>query len=468
MDDSGGTRQIAATIDAWLDRVPLRRVVVEWVRRRRTGVFLVGGTVRDALLRRDSDDLDFAVEGGAAVLAREVADHIGGAYVLMDAGRDVARVLRRSRGRTQQFDFAGLRAADITADLAARDFSVNAMALPVAEGWGALLDPTGGLADLQAGVLRVASSGAFADDPVRVLRMVRLAGSLGLRVDTKTELLARAALPGLNGVSPERLRDEWMLILRLERSAPSVAYAARLGISGGLTATAARECNLERGLQALARLEALEAEWLPGRTGESAVQWGALAPLLAARWREPLTSGRPRQALVRLAALFHASEADGEVEEGGIADAGRALRLSSREVGFLCRATLGARKLTAGSTGAPRGRLDIYRYYRTCGQDGVEGAVLAMAAADGTSAAQVAPHALRFLNAWFYDHGSFVDPPRLITGRDVADVLGVDDGPEIGALLETIREAQVMGTVRTRDEALAILPQALARLAPDR
>ncbi len=273
---------LARAIDAWLGRVPLRREVVEWVRAARTGVYLVGGTVRDALLGRDSDDLDFAVEGGAAALARAVADHIGGAYVLMDAERDVARVLRRTRGRRQQFDFAGLRAGDIVADLAARDFTVNAMALPVGEGWGGLLDPTGGLSDLEARTLRAASRHAFADDPLRILRLVRLAGALDLRADGETEDLARAWAPRLADVSAERLRDEWMLILGLPRATPSLARAGRLGVVWTLYGAAPARRTGVRPSQPW-------PAWRPGRTSGRPEK----SPIPGVTWRRAwLSAGR--------------------------------------------------------------------------------------------------------------------------------------------------------------------------------
>jgi tRNA nucleotidyltransferase/poly(A) polymerase len=437
---------LARAIDAWLGRVPLRREVVEWVRAARTGVYLVGGTVRDALLGRDSDDLDFAVEGGAAALARAVADHIGGAYVLMDAERDVARVLRRTRGRRQQFDFAGLRAGDIVADLAARDFTVNAMALPVGEGWGGLLDPTGGLDDLEARTLRAASRHAFVDDPLRILRLVRLAGALGFCADEETEGLARAWAPSLADVSAERLRDEWMLILGLPRATPSLTHAGRLGVAWTLYGAAPRAADWSAALAALTRLEAWQDEW---SAGEEPDPWGDLAPRLAERWQEEVSPGRGRSALVRLAVLLADHDAP--------AAAAMRLRLSTREVRLVSRAVAAATALGQDRSAAEPGPLQTYRFFRRYGDDGVEGALLAMARAEASGSARVSAAALALVRSWFDRHAQTVDPPRLIGGDDVMALLGASAGPRIGAMLEKVREAQVQGLVHNRDQALEYL-----------
>jgi len=188
------------------------------------------------------------------------------------------------------------------------------------------------------------------------------------------------------------------------------------------------------------------------------VPWDALGPLLADRWHESLTAGRTRRALMRLAALLvprpgapgAEPPAPHEASER-VAEAGRALRLSGREVGLLLRAVRGARLVAAEDTPQP---LAIYRYYRACGEDGIEGLVLAIASADPEARAQVVPCALAYLKAWFYEHDVLVDPPRLISGSDVTRILGVADGPRVGALLESVREAQVAGEVHTREEAL--------------
>src|SRR5918996_2858370 len=137
---------------------------------------LVGGAVRDACLARAPRgghvDIDFTVPRQALAIGRRLADRFGGAFLALDEERGAARVVV---GATR-IDVTDWRAPTLEADLAARDFSVNALAVPlgplVRHGAAAIVDPTGGLADLAAGRLRPPRTEAFADDPVRMLRGV--------------------------------------------------------------------------------------------------------------------------------------------------------------------------------------------------------------------------------------------------------------------------------------------------------
>jgi tRNA nucleotidyltransferase (CCA-adding enzyme) len=185
-------------------------------------VYLVGGVVRDLLLGRGrSANLDLVVEGEAAALARrlgaEVLEHerFGTATVRLDGLEvDIAAA------RTESYPRPGALpevtpAVDIAADLARRDFTVNAMAVPLEE--PRLVDPLGGQADLEAGLLRVLHPGSFVDDPTRALRAARYAARLGFTLEPATEDLLRAT--DLEAVSTDR-RDAELLRLAAEARAP--------------------------------------------------------------------------------------------------------------------------------------------------------------------------------------------------------------------------------------------------------
>src|SRR5882672_3146906 len=151
------------------------------------GAALVGGAIRDVMLHRapadpsrdPGRDVDVAVPSGALDLARHCAERLHGTCVVLDAERGAARVVA---GRLT-LDLTDFRAPTLEADLAARDFTVDALAVPlaplVARGRAAIVDPTGGLADLKARRLRPAGAGVLADDPLRALRGVRLEATLG-------------------------------------------------------------------------------------------------------------------------------------------------------------------------------------------------------------------------------------------------------------------------------------------------
>jgi tRNA nucleotidyltransferase (CCA-adding enzyme) len=187
-------------------------------------VHLVGGAVRDLLLARRPHELDLVVEGDAVAVAARAADRLGGT-VLAHPRFGTATV--RAGGVT--FDLAGARAeryerpgalpdvtlgASLAADLARRDFGVNAIAMRLAD--GGLTAFPGALEDLEAGVLRVLHDASFADDPTRLLRLARYGARLGFEPDEHTAQLAAAAVAAgaPATVSGERLGAELRLLAR--------------------------------------------------------------------------------------------------------------------------------------------------------------------------------------------------------------------------------------------------------------
>ena len=163
--------------------------------------WLVGGAVRDRLLGRPTDDVDVALEGDPRHAAREVARAAGGTAFELSGAFGAWRVV--GSGQAWHIDLVTLRDGDIAADLAARDFTINAMAEPL-EG-GEVLDPHGGRADLEARRVRMVSDTALADDPLRTLRAVRLVTELGLTLDADTAAAVRAHARGIDRIAPERV-----------------------------------------------------------------------------------------------------------------------------------------------------------------------------------------------------------------------------------------------------------------------
>jgi tRNA nucleotidyltransferase (CCA-adding enzyme) len=172
--------------------------------------YLVGGAVRDLLLNRDRADVDVAVEGGVSELARRlggdvrVHERFATATVRVD-GLEVDLAATRRETYERPGALPVVRPAPITDDLARRDFTVNAMAVPLA-GTPQLIDPHGGLADLRRGELRVLHHGSFADDPTRALRAARYAARYGFALERRTTELLRSA--DLSMVSNERVEAE--------------------------------------------------------------------------------------------------------------------------------------------------------------------------------------------------------------------------------------------------------------------
>jgi tRNA nucleotidyltransferase (CCA-adding enzyme) len=236
--------------------------------------YLVGGTVRDLLLGRDGPDLDFVVVGDGMQLAAAVERELGGRLVrhpafltadVIDAGGvhlDLATARQESYPAVAALP--EVRPAALEDDLLRRDFTVNAMALPLAPGQPAgvasegLIDPSGGRRDLAAGALRVLHHGSFLDDPTRVLRGVRFEARLGFRLTAESEELARQAVTAgaFGRLSGSRLRHELELLLGAEPAAalalPGTERLAELGVLAAVHPRLALDAAARRRLRAAA------------------------------------------------------------------------------------------------------------------------------------------------------------------------------------------------------------------------
>jgi tRNA nucleotidyltransferase (CCA-adding enzyme) len=278
-------------------RLEVPRAVAE---RRRLALFLVGGAVRDLLLGTPVRDLDFAVEGDAVSLARDVAGELG--VEAREHGRfATATVVAEG----ERLDFAATRRetyqrpgalprvepASIEKDLERRDFSVHAMALSLAPARRRrLLDPFGGREDLARRRLRILHPRSFEDDPTRAYRAARYANRLRFSIDPKTRKSSReaAAAGFFEAISGDRLRRELRLILSEPRPAGAVRQMARLGLLPTLHPSLAASAPV------LARLAA--AGRLASSAGES-TSW----ILYVLVWSAALTAGESEALADRLA-----------------------------------------------------------------------------------------------------------------------------------------------------------------------
>jgi poly(A) polymerase len=489
----------------WVGRKPenseparLLAQVVQLLREMGIPAYLVGGAVRDRLLNEGQEvgtesprpyyDLDFAVAGDGLRIARRIADALGGAFYPLDAGRGVGRVVfSGSQGEVRVVDVARFQGPDLRADLAGRDFTVNAMALDVTRDPFDLIDLHGGQADLQARRLRAVSDEALRNDPVRGLRAVRQAAELGFEIELCTQDLIREAAPGLAGVSAERMRDELAKILSLPGTTASLRQLDGLYLLAEILpeVTALKDVAqtrphrwdaYEHTLQTVAALESL----LP-------LDGSALDPELpfpeqvTHHLAQGVTGGHSRRLLLTLAALLHdvgkrdtaRVEADGRVrfighDKKGATKAAKAMRRlrfatdATRRVESIVRYHL--RPLQLAWQGSVSKRA-IYRFFRDAGDAGVDTALLALAdqrATTGPDAGeeQYAPlleTVGTLLDAYFNQPGRVVMPPPLLTGRDLMRQFGLSEGPEIGRLLAALREAQAVGQVTDREGAEAWL-----------
>ena len=399
---------------------------------------LVGGAVRDAALGLPGlaiHDLDIVVANGGPGIAERFAAATGARMVAL-GGERFAALRLVSGGR--HLDLWDLRGGSLTADLWRRDFTVNAIALgvPGAE----IVDPTAGIADLAARRLRATREQVFAEDPVRVLRLARLAVTLpGFNVDPATTTWARAAAPQLAAAPHERVRVELEILLsQLQLSAAAYWIDALdlaplfLGKGHASPASVASSlCAAER----LDRWREAQAPGIQVLSGLSVLPGPSdLAPL-ALHW-------------TLLAGLFTPSRAP-------TASVLRDLRRRGLMTEACCAAAL---RLLVPARKPPEDEATRRLWLNTAGTLWRE-AIALRAALSGTwdelEAWRTFESELRALSDG--ERNAILSPPVLISGDEVQRLLGIAPGPAVGAALARVRHAQVAGDVRSRAEAEALL-----------
>lgn len=236
-------------------------------------VFLVGGLVRDLLLGRPQEqDVDLVVEGSARELATALAERLGQAHVLpherfqtaslvFENGQRIDLATARTEVYTRPAALPVVKGSTLKQDLARRDFSINAMAVRLTgPRFAELVDYFGARKDLADRRIRVLHNHSFTDDPTRILRALRFEARLGFRLEPLTEHLLKQALAdgALEMVSPERLREELLLILSEKDPVPAVERMQRLGILRRLHPALAFDSRVERTMK---RVRAVEEEF---------------------------------------------------------------------------------------------------------------------------------------------------------------------------------------------------------------
>ncbi|HEX5761894.1 MAG TPA: HDIG domain-containing protein [Solirubrobacterales bacterium] len=440
--------------------------------------WIVGGAVRDAALGREVTDLDLALAGDPARAAKAIAREGGGHSFELSAEFATWRAV--AADRSWQVDATALRGETIEADLAARDFTLGAVAVPLAG--GEPVDPHGGLGDLDQRLLRVVAEGSFAADPLRLLRVARLAADLSLEIEPQTAALARREAPRAAAPAGERQLAE----LRRLVGGPDPLRGMALLDELGLTASVLPELEALHGVEqgpnhhldvhghTMAVLEqTLEVEAdLERFAGSRAAE---VADLLA----EPLAEEMTRGTALRFGALLHdvGKPATRGERDGYVTFVGHD-RDGAEIVTAICSRLRAGRRITHHLQGLTRHHLRlgflvheaplpprrVHEYLRAT--EPVAPDVTLLTIADRLSARGSGPFATdeaiqahldlarEMLAAALDWHREGPSAP-LVRGDELASALGIAPGPELGELLRELEAAQYAGEVSTPAEAIA-------------
>ncbi len=448
------------------------------------GTWVVGGAVRDAALGREVADLDLAVAGDPGAAARAIAAELGEHAFELSAQFGTWRVVSHDRG--WQVDATAMRGASIDADLAERDFTIGAVAVPLPG--GDPIDPFDGLGDLDRGVLRAVGEGSFAADPLRLLRAARLAAELGMEIDPATASLARAIASHAADPAGERQLTELRQLLGGPDPLRGLALLDELELTAVVLPELENLRDVEQGPNhhldvhghTLAVLEhTLEVEGdLDRFAGERAAE---VAELLAA----PLADGMTHGTALRFGALFHdIGKPAMRAEQGGYITFAGHDREGAEIVGGICRRLRASRRLTQHLQGltlhhlrlgflipeAPLSPRRVHEYLRAT--EPVAADVTLLTVADRLSARgagslaspeMVEAHLAlaRQMVAAALDWRRDGPPPPLLRGDELASELGIEAGPELGELLAELEAAQYAGEIASRAEAVELARRAL-------
>lgn len=449
-------------------------------------VYIVGGAVRDAWLGYPLKDIDLVTTTGQGVrLARRIADWLNGDIFIMDAERDVSRVLTDTPDGRLNIDVTGLRGADLLEDLTERDFTLNALAVDLRADITQLIDPLNGERDLKDKILRLCAPHAIATDPIRALRAVRVSLQLSARILPYTADAIRASAPRLGETSPERLRDEFFRLLESKRPVAALRVMDALGLAQAFvpveTLKQGRIARLDGWSHTLLTIEKLRNildTISPRRTDTTAAVFdmGMIVMgmdryrrRLQAHLMEPLVSERSTEGLALLGALLHNLPllTTGVTPARLAEDYAQRLRLSNAEKRRLTSAITHYLHPVFHESVTP---LSAHRYWRQAGASGIDAALLMLADHLATANNMVDQDAwIALVNRvemlfgmYFTQYETVIEPPVLLDGNRLKAEFSLKPGRLIGDLMDALREAQVVGEVSDEASALAFARAYLA------
>ncbi|MCC6502123.1 MAG: HD domain-containing protein [Deltaproteobacteria bacterium] len=437
-------------------------------------LYLVGGVLRNIALGAPlAPDYDFSFNGDTCALASAVAGILNGSSFALDEEAGVWRVVSKGPPLLT-VDFTPTLGGDILVDLGQRDFTINAIALPVnhLHDYQVVIDPFGGIKDAHARVLRKVSDLVFDNDPLRMMRAVRLSTQYRLEIEKETweSLVSKASL--LSSTSPERARDELVRLFSCSRASTGVSLLCDSGLMEVLVpemkgwADVSGYGLLSHSMSVLREadklLENISEETFPGLSDKLTEYFMRPSPVTNA-------------ALFRLAALFHdfgkaytlTREAGklrfiGHDTEGAkrIPEVLERLRFSRRNSAELAAIVKNHHRVFMLASLKEKTYRAKAHFFRAAGAEaGVMLLCLALVDARATRGGedpelfQAALELLRF----YYGEYLPKKPEPLMTGRQVMDTFHVPEGPEVGSILRKMNEGIESGEIRDKKDAAAFI-----------
>ena len=462
---------------------------IETLKSQSKSFWLAGGIVRDSAFNREVNDVDIAADFDPVALARDYANSRGLGFVVLDEERRVARIVI-SEPRRIDIDIAKLTGETIEEDLANRDFTINAIALkPYGDGW-AVIDPFDGIGDINQKALRPVSAASIKADPVRGVRAFRFSSTYGLSILPDVVQQIKQSLPLISAIPGERILAELLHILNCDGGVSAFKEMAQCGLlfalfpelDGTVGVTQNDWHHLDVFEHSIETVYALEEEFC-----HDFPEWlNPWKDMVTASLNKEVSFGVTRLAVVKLAAILHdcgkpacrAVAEDGKVTFYGHEKTGETMAESAAKRLRLPNSAIDGLKTLVKNHLRPFNAIAdetitkraMYRYHRDLGEWAIAGIVLALADARATKGPAVTEQrreterlATRELMAYIESETIAKTTQRepLLTGNDLMRELGLKPGPIIGKALELLREAENVGEISSKEEALELVKQML-------
>lgn len=455
--------------------------VYDFVKKRGIKLYLVGGILRDLILKREKEnlDFDFAIKSGAISFGKRLAKELRCGFVILDKEHGSCRLVKKYEGQFYTFDFTDFRGKSLEEDLRHRDFTINAIALKLEETLKdadlskILIDPYEGKGDIKKKIIKVVNTGAFAEDPLRILRAFSFSAILNFNIDKNTLRLAKLKKNKLISVSGERIRDEIFKVLATDRAHDYFLALDKLKILDIIFPEIKKMRRIGQGpyhhldvwqhtLETIRQLELI----FKGTKNEEITEY----------LNTDICSQRRRKALLKFGAFlhdlgkpktlrrekgrttFHGHERVGlRIAE----DIAKRLKLSNDEIYSLHKMVLWhLRPGYLADTDSPTPRAK-FRYFRDAGPEALSILLLSLADQRSTKGPlftfkvrKLHENVVARLIKEYLKKGKEKTQKRLLNGNDIMKEFKLEPSPLIGKILSELEELQAIGKVKNKQEAL--------------
>lgn len=456
--------------------------------KKKVDCYLVGGYPRDYLLGRPCNDFDFAVSRKAIEVGRAFANKIKGAFVILDKEHGCARVIKKTAGGLQTFDFADYRAKTLKEDLAHRDFTINTLCVSINKLTpGDPLDKV--IEDLQKArpdikkkLVRMTKATAFTEDPLRLLRAFSLQAALAFKIEPKTLTRIKKDKNLLRSVSFERIRDELFKILDTPAAFQNLQAMDKIGLLEKVLPPIAVMYGVKQG--GYHHLDVWPHSLETVRQLEKVFEEQKGNPDVNAYVNETFGTRR-RLALMKLAALLHdigkpatrKKEKDRysfhgheHVGRGIVRPLAKELKLSTQERYALEDMVLWHLRPGYLSNFQKPSERSVFRYFRDAKNEAASILLLSLADQRSTRGPLTTEGDQKHhekiclgLLGRYFEKKKETPLEKLIDGNDLIKKLKIKPSPLFGKILKAIEEQQTLKKITTREEALQLAKKIAAK-----